>query len=342
MPLKKMKLADVAAEAHVSLATASLVLTGKGRISREVRERVLAASESLGYRRRALQPLHAVQAVSRIGILHHQDKEYEWNFIRPFLFQIESTLLHHALLPVLVPVTLGTDVEELYKRVTDTGVGALFAIHYHDEELFSRLEKRGIRVVLVNNSNLQDKFSSVCVDDFQGAYEGSLYLVRLGHRNILYVDYSRPDLPAVVSDRFVGFRKALDEHGIPFSADQRITAEPLDTGGIAAKLRGPFGRQKRPTAVFAHDDYVAAYVLEALRSLGLTVPEDVSLVAPGDVLDYSQPYVPQITTMRINTEIMGKLACQLLLDLLRDDTREVHGLKVKQRLVKRASCRRIR
>jgi LacI family transcriptional regulator len=338
--MKKPRLTDVAAQAGVSLAAASLALAGKGRLSREVREQVLSAAERLGYRKKTVLPLRATQPIRYVGILHHQDKEYEWNFIRPMLLQIEATLLAHGLLPILIPATVQADVEELYRRITETGVGAVFSIHFHDEELFSRLEKRGVLVILVNNSNLQDRFHSVCVDDFQGAYEGCLYLIRLGHRDILYVEYSRPELPAVVADRFVGFRKALDEHQLPFSEAQRITVRHVAVEELKSRLRPVFRRPRRPTAVFAHDDYIGAYACRALEELGLKVPDEVSLIAPGDVLDYDQPYTPQITTMRINTASMGKLACNLFLDRLRGGIEDVHVLKLKQQLVKRATCAR--
>jgi len=71
------------------------------------------------------------------------------------------------------------------------------------------------------------------------------------------------------------------------------------------------------------------------------VPEDVSLVAPGDVVDYSLPLIPQITTMRIDTTLLGKLAANLLLDRMRSSEKDVHVIKVKEQLVRRASCRSV-
>jgi len=336
--MKKPKLSDVACRAGVSLATASLALAGKGRISTEVREQVIAAAETLGYRQRRHPSTAARPATRCIGILHHHDKDYEWNFIRPILFNIETSLLQHNYTPVLIPVSAKLDVEAVFRQLVDTGVGAVFSIHFHDEQLFDRLEKRGTLVIIVNNSNLQNRFDSICVDDFQGAYEGCLHLLKLGHRNILYLEYARPDLPAVIADRFIGFRKALEENAIPFAADQRITVRFMDRKELTAKLKSAFARQRRPTAVFAHDDYLAAYIYAALQELGFKVPEQVSLIAPGDVLDYGEPYTPPITTMRINTSSLGILACRLLLDRLKGHIDDVHVLKLKQQLVKRGTC----
>jgi DNA-binding LacI/PurR family transcriptional regulator len=82
--------------------------------------------------------------------------------------------------------------------------------------------------------------------------------------------------------------------------------------------------------------------MQVLEALGLEVPDDVSLIAPGDVLDYSQCYLPQITTMRINTTSLGKLACNLFFDRLRNNIQDIHVLKLKQQLVRRGTCAKLK
>ena len=66
------------------------------------------------------------------------------------------------------------------------------------------------------------------------------------------------------------------------------------------------------------------------------MPKDVSLVAPGDVLDYGLPRMPQITTMRINTTLLGRIAANLMLED-QNGHEDVHVLKVKEQLVVRES-----
>jgi DNA-binding LacI/PurR family transcriptional regulator len=112
----------------------------------------------------------------------------------------------------------------------------------------------------------------------------------------------------------------------------------MDEARLAKKLAGLFSRPDRPTAVFAHDDYLGMYVIRALLDLGLRVPDHVSLLAPGDVLDYALPCTPRITTLRINTALLGRTAAALLLDRLHNEREDVHVLKVKEQLVKRSTC----
>ena len=335
------KLQDVAKKAGVSLATASLALSGKGRISTEVRARVRDAAGELGYRARQGAGPSAEGGGARVGILHAEDRVYEWNFVRPIVMELERAMHLRGYAPVLVPFNAKSSAEHLGHLIAAVGACAVFAIQCANETVFAQLEARGVPVVVINNSQFQDRFFSVCVDDFQGAYEGALSLMALGHRSIAYVEYERPETPVVVADRFIGFRKALDQHTCAFSPDQRVTVAFMDAQRLQKKLGALFLGPNRPTAIFAHDDYLGLYVIAALKSLGLGVPRDVSLVAPGDVLDYSLPLMPQITTMRINTSLLGRTAATLMLDRMRSHHDDVHVLKVKEQLVRRESCRKL-
>lgn len=95
--------------------------------------------------------------------------------------------------------------------------------------------------------------------------------------------------------------------------------------------------RERATSLFAQDDYLAARLREAARRLDRAVPRDVSIMAPGDTLDYREPYVPQLTTMKVDTARMGRLAGSLMLEQLGRDHREATVVKIKQTLVDRGS-----
>jgi DNA-binding LacI/PurR family transcriptional regulator len=341
--MSKPKLQNVAEEAKVSLTTASLALSGKGNISAAVRERVAEAAVKIGYRRRESRLRTESVATGTVTVLLPVDDMWAhiFYFIRPIIVEIERSLVQEGLSLVLLPTFSSSDAEDIVRKILASKAKAVFSIHYGNEKLFRSLEDEGIPVVVVMNNNFQDTLYSVCVDDFQGAYEGCLHLLRLGHTSIGYVDYPRPELPAVVVDRFFGFRKALEEYAVPFSPNLRLTTDLHEREALRAGLRTLFLLSQRPTALFAHDDYFAARVIAELSDLGIHVPADVSIIAPGDVLDYSEPFVPQITTMRINTALMGQISADLIVNRLRRNPEDIHVLKVKQQLVDRGSCRKI-
>ena len=339
----KVKLIDVAKEARVSITTASNVLNGKGHFSEEIKKRIFKAAEELNYRKNLYASSIAKRKISHIGVLFHEDyeKAFEWNFIRHMLIQIEAIITSHNYYPVMIPISLKLKTLEVLKKIAAPNTGALFSIHYGNKELFTLLEDQGIPVVVINNSSYQDKFFTVCTDDFEGAYEGTIHLIKLGHKKIAFIEYYRPDQPSILADRFIGFKKAMDENSIEFDKNFRIIVNLYDMNELLTKIKGIMSDKKRPTALFVHDDYLAARVIVALNKLGYFVPEDVSIIAPGDTLDYNQPFIPRITTMSIDTDMLGKLAGQMMIERLNGNLKDHQVLKVKQRLIERGSCRKI-
>jgi LacI family transcriptional regulator len=248
--MAQARLKDVASKANVSVATVSLVLSGKGRISEAVRGRVRDAADTLSYRpRRAVHSRHADG--DSVGILCAEDRQYEWNFIRPTILELERALRQRAHVPVLIPASSRADPEKIVHHVQGAGVRAVFSLQLSSGAIFNGLRAHGIPVVVINNSGFQDRLDSVCVDDFQGAYEGTRFLLSLGHRSVAFVEYTRPESPDIVADRFVGFRKALEEQRIGFSPERRITVPFMEMKKLEKKLAALFTRAERPTAIFA-------------------------------------------------------------------------------------------
>lgn len=333
-----VKLTDVAERAEVSPSTVSLVLNGKGKFSEEVRGKVRKAAGELGYLKNVFASAMAARRVTHIGILVHEDAEkaFEWYFIRQMIINIETIITSGGYFPVIVPISQRQESADILAKVVASGAGALFSIHFCRKDLFRMLEDRALPVVVVNNPELQEEFSTVCVDDFHGAYLGVNHLVSLGHRRIGYVDYPRPDQPAVQADRGIGYRKALDAAGIETGAELRVSVDLDDQADIQSRIAGLVASES-PTALFVHDDYLAAHVICALRELDIPVPVSISVIAPGDTLDYAQPYIPRITTMAIDTVLMGTLAGELMMKRLSGVLERPTVLKVSERLVDRGS-----
>lgn len=339
---ERFRLEDVARKAGVSLSTASLALSDQGRISSETRARVLAAALELGYRqkRKKSDDRHAPESRD-IAILLDIDPEWSivLTLIRPVIQEFERTVRQAGFNTVLIPISRSEPDGEIAEKVRCSGALGVASIHFASPELVLLLETAGIPVVIVMNSSYQDRFYTVCVDDFQGAYEGASFLVRQGHRRIGYLDCVRAGLPVLPVDRFFGFKKAMEEYAVDFDESMRGRVPPGDEA-LAAAAIGDFLRS-RPgmTALFALDDELAIRAITVAGRLGIRVPEELSVIAPGDMLDYSLCYVPPITTMRIDTPYMGRISAQMMLNRITHNPLELHVLKVKQLLVKRGSVR---
>ncbi|TFG61696.1 MAG: LacI family transcriptional regulator, partial [Spirochaetales bacterium] len=87
------KLKDVADKAGVSLTTASMALSGKGKISGEVVKKVKEAAGEIGYKRKSIRTRPKKKSFKYVVILHYETQSYLWNFSRPFISELETILL---------------------------------------------------------------------------------------------------------------------------------------------------------------------------------------------------------------------------------------------------------
>jgi LacI family transcriptional regulator len=332
----KLTQKDIARKAGVSTSAVSMVMRGKGNISNKIRSKIMKIAEEGGYKKPALKEQE--QGVSRyIMVVEWESFEYQWNFIKPFMVNLSDSLIHDNFYPIFYHIEKKRPAEVLEQAIISSNCSGICSIHYFNKTLFSRLEKAGISVVLLNNNIFQNDFSAVCVDDFQGVYNGVSYLVEKGHKNILYFDYIRPDLEACVTDRYFGFRKAAEEYSI--RSHERITLVLENKQELYQTLHTTLEENPDTTAIVFHDDYLAAWGIPELERMGLKIPEDISVIAPGDTLNFNEPFTPQFTTIQIDTGTMGKLASQLIEEKIRNAQSEVKHLKVTPVIVERGSCR---
>jgi DNA-binding LacI/PurR family transcriptional regulator len=338
--MKKTTLRDLAEAAGISVAAVSMILSGKGKISTAVAARVRALAEEFGYSRKAAESAPVPRRFKYVSILQREDFPYLWNFSQPFASYLEEQVIQMGYYPIILHIPATATAKTVFKEITGARVGAVFAIHYADPELFQELEDSGIPVIIINNSEYQTRFYSVLSDEVQGSYEATKHLVALGHRRIGYADYLRPNYPTLINDRFFGYWKAIEESSLDYDEENRISVSLPDFDSLARRVADIYRRPAAPTAFSVHDDYFAAYLLEALRRLGLQVPRDVSLVATGgDVLDYRVPFIPKISTMQIDQKLMVSMAWSLLESRLLSPSGPVQVLKTKMPFVDRGSCR---
>jgi LacI family transcriptional regulator, galactose operon repressor len=332
-------LKDIADKLEISTAAVSMALSGKGRVSEEVRKKVYSTANELGYRfnRPFLYKTHKT-AIMLLPV--YNTWGHVWHFLKDIIETIQNMMTAEGYTSVILPITKNQPVQEIMELIFKAKASAVFSIHYGSRELFTALSTHDIPLVVINNSEYQRDFNSVCVDDFQGSYEAVKTLIELGHTAIACIDYPRPNLPVIFGDRFIGFKKAIDEEHLHFSDDWHITV-PLDASNILIEqLKSVMAdsNKPRPTAFFVHDDFQACRVYHILNAIGYRVPEDVSLIAPGDTMDYKQPETPAISTLKINTRLMGKYAVEMMLSRIsQEEPKEHHVLKIKQQFFDRGS-----
>jgi GntR family transcriptional regulator of arabinose operon len=185
----------------------------------------------------------------------------------------------------------------------------------------------------------------VTSNNYAGGMQAMSHLTDLGHRNIAFL--ARPHLQLMpVADRYRAYRDALYAIGetpaepILIGNDEELssynaylTDDDASLTPLVKRLRQP----DRPSAIFAVNDWMAMRILRAATSIGLRVPEDLSLVG-FDNLDISKSLTPPLTTVAQDSDVLGAEAARRLLDLIDGEPmREVFSLIPTQLMVREST-----
>jgi LacI family transcriptional regulator len=211
--------------------------------------------------------------------------------------------------------------------------GLLLILPRNPVDYTGTLTSRSFPFVLIDHQGSGNPCPAVGATNWQGAYNATEFLIKLGHTRIGFITGSM-DLGAAI-DRLDGYKSALRVHHIP--EDARLIYEgtffqPDGYAGGSALL----DLTDPPTAIFACNDVMAMGVMDAVRSRGLRVPEDISVLGFDDI-PQAALVRPALTTVRQPLEQMGRLATQMLLDRLKNPEKKVDRIELPTELIVRGS-----
>ncbi|HWU61157.1 MAG TPA: LacI family DNA-binding transcriptional regulator [Ensifer sp.] len=184
--------------------------------------------------------------------------------------------------------------------------GLILSTARHGEDFTDELVDRGVPFVLTLRTD--GKCRSSVGDDCLGGYLATRHLIDLGHRRIGLI--AGPNYASSATGRVEGYRKAMAEAGLAVDPEWiRSSTFGIESGGEAA--RQLMALKESPSAIFAINDNTAIGALSALSRLGLSVPNDISLVGYNDIPVVSHLPTP-LTSVKIPFEQIATAAFELL------------------------------
>ena len=194
-----------------------------------------------------------------------------------------------------------------------------------------------IPVVAVDPHTGPSGLPTVDSDNLSGAITATEYLIGLGHRRIGFLG-GRPDLESARL-RDEGYRRALTDAGIPVNPElMRVAGYREETADLPA--RELLTMSEPPTAIFAANDLSAIRTMDVARSLGFSVPENLSVIGFDNVPE-SALATPPLTTINQPIQQMGFEAMKFLIDLINGTPIDDPHRQLSTKLVPRGSCRAI-
>jgi LacI family transcriptional regulator len=199
----------------------------------------------------------------------------------------------------------------------------------------SLLLSYGIPAVIVDRYSDDKNFTSIYIDNEQGAYLATQYLIDLGHKRIGCV--TGPSSERTSMDRLRGYSKAMQEHNIPLDEELILEGKYQFWGGYNAAKEL---MNNDITAIFAFNDMMAYGVARALRENNVSIPKDVSLMGFDDIF-FSEIFDIPLTTVRQPTYEIGQIAVKTIIDEIENGKKIREDIVLQPKLQIRKSTRSI-
>ena len=333
---------DVAKLAGVSPSTVSRVCNNNPSISKETRERVMKAVEELGYELSSASEPAASQAIRHVGIvLPPSVKEaYENTFYLKAIRGISQICNQRQ---VALSVVTGKDYEEVLHSVQTLHrsgriEGFILLYSRKSDIVVDYLCEQGLLYVVVGKAGeLANQTITVDNDNLMAGREATDYLYDLGHRRIAYIG-SKNDF-MYSAERRAGYQLSQLLHGLEVRPDYCIEMESV-TSSTAEDLLHLLQREDRPTAFVVSDDMLALALERQCSRMGLSIPDDVSIIAFNNSL-YAELASPQLTTVDINSILLGQEAANQIINHAENPNLTTTKIIVPHILLERDSCKKI-
>lgn len=313
--LRNPTIKDVAALSGVSHKTVSRVVNGESGVHEKTKLKVQKAIAELGYRPDlSARSLRGAAHSYALGLVYdNPNAHYVISMQAGVLSACEDRGYSLQILPLDASSPhLAAKLLVASQRSRLAGL-ILTPPMSEQPSLIASLTEHGVRCVrVVSASHDPENGPCIYVDDRSAAYAITAHLIQLGHARIGFLGGDREH--ASNMERYAGYMSALAHYGIALDEQLVISSHfTFDDGFRGA--RKLLASEQRPTAIFGSNDEIAAGVLAAARSIGLSVPGDLSIAGFEDS-PFSRQAWPPLTTAKQSPTDIARNAALLLIQII--------------------------
>ena len=327
---------QVATAAGVSTATVSHVINNTRYVSEETKRKVYEAIDRLKYQPNSVARSLRSQKTNTIGLIVPILPSDTSNFFFMTVAQgIQSKLKHHGYHLLLSTNTTESieDEREQIRLFNSKQIDGLFIASIAEETSYLNEIVSNYPVVFIDRRAKGYEADSVIADGCGGSYKAVKALIDKGHRRIGLITGS---LGISTSDeRFNGYRKALEDHGIPYDGSIVAVAPSSFESGYES-VKEMLGKQEI-TALFIANNVLTMGAMRYLQERKLRIPEELAVIGFDDY-DWTRITSPPLTVIRQPSFELGEKAAEAMLDRLADPYKPYKEYCLDTTLVMRGSC----
>lgn len=324
---------DVAREAGVSMATVSRVVNNNPNVKPQTRKKVFEAIERLGYRPNAVARGLASKKTTTVGVVIPDISNSIFAEVARGIEDI-ANMYHYNIILCNADKKKEKEIRVINTLLEKQVDGLVFMGGAVTDEHIQAFRTSTVPIVLCATTDESLQFPSVDIDHEGAAMDAVQELIRAGHQRIALIGGSLQD-PSIGYARYAGYKKALEQAGIPFREEYvRIGNYRYESG--METMEYFLELKERPTAVFAVTDEMAIGAIHRIQDFGLRVPQDISVISV-DNTHMAAMVRPQLTSVAQPMYDIGAVSMRLLTKLMKNETVDTSRVILPHRLIARQS-----
>ncbi len=331
MSKKQITLTDIAELCGTSNVTVSKALAGKRGMSDELREKIRATADRLGY-------ISNKPAVSGgvIGVLIPQrfinpNGSFYWALYNNIIQRLKSENFS-CIQEILTPEEENDLVMPAFPG--SPNIAGIISLGQTSHEYARKLAAQGIPLLMLDYYIEDLEVDCVVTNGFFGGYKLTSHLISQGHTKIGYIGTQLAT--SSIFDRYMGYMKAMLQHKL--TIDKKWVIDDRDVHNELFETL-PFP-EELPTAFVCNCDETAFKAIRDLKAIGYTVPDDISIVGYDNYL-ISEISEPPITTIDVDSKEMADLAISTIIDRIRNNKLPTRIQVLDGKLIEKASVKKI-
>lgn len=331
---KNVTMSDIAKELNVSTVTVSKAITNKEGVSEAVRQKIIKAAEEMGYVYHLGNKDETVSTHHNIGILVHErfmnttGNSFYWK-----VYQNITSILKQNNSFGILEILEGEHTKESHipKVVSESKVEGIILLGQVEEDYVELLYETGLPIILLDFYIQDAKYDSINSDSFYSSYMLTNHLIASGHKQIAFV--GNIHATSSILDRYLGYCKSLIEHNLEIQ--NKYVLNDRDADGKYIDMVIP---KDEVTAFVCNCDEVAYLLINKLKSEGIRVPEDVSVVGFDNYM-LSTIMDPALTTVAVNVEEMAETAVKSILKKIKGNKKQLGRQIISSNIIYRDSVK---
>ena len=325
---------QIAQKANVSIATVSRALSDSPKVQEATRKKILKLAKELNYNPNIIARNFAKRKSNMLGLILPDISD---EFFAEIIHSIDETAYEFGYFTLVVSSHKNRSMVESINTMMHSGLvgGFILLTPFMSNEIANALSTNTVPYVLISGDSEIGDYDVITVDNYKASYKLIEHLVAQGFKKIGHISG-----PVENNDAFLrkkGFADACRKFKLEVK-DYWIAKGTFTMASGEQAILKMLKHNDMPQVIFAANDMMAIGCCTALKSKGIKVPEEVAVVGFDDIIlaEYSNP---SLTTIKVDTDRIGQLAAQRLIEKVQKDlSGKPRKVVVPTELVIRNSC----